>query len=118
MPKDSELLEAGDKPSEAEFITTNYAPPRLPRCRSGKESTCQSKRLRDSVFDPWVRKTPGVGNDGPLQYSCLESSMDGGAWQDRVHGDTKGQTQLSRWAHSPRVGALATVDDKAVGLGI
>ena len=29
-------------------------------------------------FDPWVRRSPGEGNDNPLQYSCLESSMDRG----------------------------------------
>ena len=31
-------------------------------------------------FDPWVRKFPGQGNGNPLQYSCLENPMDGGAW--------------------------------------
>ena len=32
---------------------------------------------------------PGVGNGNPLQYSCLENSMDGGAWWATVHGLTK-----------------------------
>ena len=31
-------------------------------------------------FDPWVGKFPGEGNGNPLQYSCLENPMDGGAW--------------------------------------
>ena len=31
----------------------------------------------------------------PLQYSCLENPMDGGAWKATVHGVTEGQTQLS-----------------------
>ena len=31
-------------------------------------------------FNPWVGKFPGEGNGNPLQYSCLESPMDGGAW--------------------------------------
>ena len=31
-------------------------------------------------FDPWVGKFPGEGNDNPLQFSCLENPMDGGAW--------------------------------------
>ena len=35
------------------------------------------------------------GNGNPLQYSCLENPMDGGAWWAAVHGVTKGQTQLS-----------------------
>ena len=30
--------------------------------------------------------SPGVGNGNPLQYSCLENSMDRGAWQAMVHG--------------------------------
>ena len=35
------------------------------------------------------------GNGTPLQYSCLETPMDGGAWQAAVHGVTKSWTQLS-----------------------
>ena len=30
-------------------------------------------------------RSPGVGNGNPLQYSCLENSMDRGAWQATVH---------------------------------
>ena len=37
----------------------------------------------------------GEGNDTPLQYSCLENPMDGGAWWATVDGVTKSQTQLS-----------------------
>ena len=36
-----------------------------------------------------------VGNDSPLQYSCLENPMDGGAWLAAVHGVTRSQTRLS-----------------------
>ena len=39
--------------------------------------------------------TPGEGNNNPLQYSCLENSMDREAWQATAHGVTKSQTQLS-----------------------
>ena len=38
---------------------------------------------------------PGVGNGNPLQYSCLENSMDRGAWQATVPGVTKSQMQLN-----------------------
>ena len=31
-------------------------------------------------------QNPGVGNGNPLQYSCLENSMDGGDWWGTVHG--------------------------------
>ena len=37
----------------------------------------------------------GEGNGNPLQYSCLENPMDGGAWWAAVHGVAESQTQLS-----------------------
>ena len=37
----------------------------------------------------------GEGNGAPLQYSCLENPMDGGAWGAAVHGVAKSQTRLS-----------------------
>ena len=37
----------------------------------------------------------GEGNDTPLQYSCLENPMDGGAWWAAVHGVAKSWTRLS-----------------------
>ena len=37
----------------------------------------------------------GEGNGTPLQYSCLENPMDGGAWWAAVHGVTKSRIQLS-----------------------
>ena len=37
----------------------------------------------------------GEGNGNPLQYSCLETPMDGGAWQAAVHGVAKSRTRLS-----------------------
>ena len=40
----------------------------------------------------------GVGNGNPLQYSCLENSMNRGAWWTAVHEVAKSQTQLSTHA--------------------
>ena len=41
-------------------------------------------------------RSPGEGREGyPLQYSCLENTMDRGAWQATVHGIAKSETQLS-----------------------
>ena len=37
----------------------------------------------------------GEGNGNPLQYSCLENPMDGGAWRPAVHGVTSSWTQLN-----------------------
>ena len=50
--------------------------------------------------DTWVQSLgqenpPEEGNGYPLQYSCLENSMDRGAWWATVHVVTKSQTQLS-----------------------
>ena len=47
------------------------------------------RTLRSSV---WLG---GEDNGTPLQYSCLETPMDGGAWLAAVHGVTKSQTRLS-----------------------
>ena len=41
------------------------------------------------------QETKGEGNGTPLQYSCLENPMDGGAWWAAVHGVAKSQTRLS-----------------------
>ena len=37
----------------------------------------------------------GEGNGNPLQYSCLENPMDGGAWKAAFHGVAEGRTRLS-----------------------
>ena len=44
----------------------------------------------DSI--PASGRSPGEGNDNPLQYSCLEIPMDRGAWQATVHGVAKSRT--------------------------
>jgi len=44
---------------------------------------------------PGSGRSPGGRNGNPLQYSCLENSLDRGAWQAIVHGVTKSQTGLS-----------------------
>ena len=41
---------------------------------------------------PESGKSPGEGNGNPLQYPCLESPTDRGAWWATVHGVTKRQT--------------------------
>ena len=44
---------------------------------------------------PGSGRSPGEGNGNPLQYSCLENPMGGGAWWATVHGVEKGWTRLS-----------------------
>ena len=51
-----------------------------------------------SAFSPLILSLlypPGEGNGTPLQYSCLENPMDGGAWWAAVHGVTRSWTRLS-----------------------
>jgi len=43
----------------------------------GKEFACNAG---DPGLIPGSGRSPGEGNGNPLQYSCLENSMDGGAW--------------------------------------
>ena len=43
----------------------------------------------------WLVHSLGEGHGTPLQYSCLENPMDGGAWWAAVHGVAKSWTQLS-----------------------
>ena len=64
----------------------------FPSGSDGKESACNGGDL-GSI--PGSRRSPGEGNGYPLQYHCLENSMDRGAWWAIVYGVTKSQTRLS-----------------------
>ena len=48
----------------------------------------------DADLIPGSRRSPGEGKGNPLQYSCLENSMDRGVWWVTVHGIAKSRTQL------------------------
>ena len=61
-------------------------------CSDGKESACNKE---DLGLTPGSGRSPGEGNGYPLQYSCLENSMDRGASRATIHGITKGRTRLS-----------------------
>ena len=60
----------------------------------------QMVKCLPAMQETWVRSlgredSPGEGNGDPLQYSCLENSMDGEAWRATVHGVAESWTQLS-----------------------
>ena len=55
----------------------------FPGGSDGNESAC-SAVVPASV--PGLGRSPGEGHDNRLQYSCLENSMDRGAWRATVHG--------------------------------
>ena len=58
----------------------------FPGGSDGKESACNAG---DLSLIPESGRSPPEGNGYPLPYSCLENSMDRGAWQAIVHGITK-----------------------------
>ena len=64
----------------------------FPDGSDSKESAC-------STGDPGLisrsGRSSGEGNGYPLQYSCLENSMDRGAWWATVHGVANSQTRLN-----------------------
>ena len=64
----------------------------FPGGAGGKEFACRCRSHRRHRFNPGLRRSPGVGNGNPLQYSCLENSMDRGARWGTVDGVAESQT--------------------------
>ena len=59
--------------------------------------------VRDTGLIRGWRRSPGGGHGNPLQYSCLENSMDRGAWQATIHKVIKSKTQLKQLNMHTRV---------------
>ena len=64
----------------------------FPGGSDGKESSCNVGDL-GSILE--LGRSPGRGDGHPLQYSCLENSLDRESWRAAVHGVTKSWIQLS-----------------------
>ena len=62
----------------------------LPRWYSDKQSP---SNIGDVASIPGLGRFPGEGNGSSIQYSCLENSMERGAWQAIVCGVSKSRTQ-------------------------
>ena len=58
----------------------------FPSGSDGNKSSCIAG---DLGLIPESERSPGERNGNPLQYSCLENSMNKGAWQATVHGATE-----------------------------
>ena len=67
----------------------------LPWWLRSKQSTCNAGNAGDAGSIPGSGRYPRERNGSPLQYSCLENSMDRAAWRATVPGVGKSQTQLS-----------------------
>ena len=61
----------------------------------GSEDKASAYNVGDLGSVPGSGRSSGEGNGNPLQYSCLENPMDGGAWEATVHEVSKSPTQLS-----------------------
>ena len=60
-----------------------------------KNLPANARDTRDEGLIPGWGRSPGIGSGNSLQYSCLKTSMDRGAWGATVHRVSKNQTQLS-----------------------
>ena len=67
------------------FIKVRYFP-------GGSDGRASAYNAGDPGSIPRSERSPGEGNGNPFQYSCLENSMDRGAWQATVHMIAKSWT--------------------------
>ena len=69
-------------------------------CRrlTGSDGKASAYSVGDPRLIPGSGRSPGEGHGNPLQYSCLENPIDGGACWATVHGVTKSRTRLSDFA--------------------
>ena len=70
------------QPAEWEKIFANHVSKRGPCSSNSKESACHAG---DQSSIPGLGSSSGEGNGNPLQYSCLEYSMDRGGWWAILH---------------------------------
>ena len=66
-------------------------------CLGGSVVRNPPANAEDAGSIPGLGRSPGIGNDNPLQYSCLGNPVEKGAWWATVHGVTKSQSWLSDW---------------------
>ena len=71
----------------------------LPGWLSSKESACNAGDERDTASIPWSERSPGVGNDNPVHYSCLENFKEIGAWRARLFADPMDCSPLGSSLH-------------------
>ena len=86
-PRGVSLKEEGDGLSEETGTTQGFPGGSVvtnPPANAGEEGSISGSG-----------RSPGGGNGNPLQYSCLENSLDRGTWWATVHGVAESQTRLS-----------------------
>ena len=83
------MRETKEQPQEREIYSKGGFP-------GGSEVKASACNVGDPGSIPGLGRSPGEGNGNPLQYSCLENPMDGGAWWAPVHSVAKSRTRLSQ----------------------
>ena len=73
---------------------------------AGSEVKASACSAGDLGLISGLGRSPGEGNGTPLQYSCLENPMDGGAWWAAVHGVAGSRTRLSDFSFTSHFHAL------------
>ena len=92
----TEVIELPDKDIKtAVIIMFKYIEERASQVTLVVNPPCQCRGLKRLRFDHRWARSPGEGSGTPL-YSCLENSMDRGAWQTIVHRVAKSWTRLKR----------------------
>ena len=71
----------------------------FPGSSAAKNLPANAGDAGDTGLIPGLGKSPGEGNGNPLQYFCMENSMDRGVWRVTVYGVAKRQTWLSTHTH-------------------
>ena len=74
----------------------NFLGKDFPGGSDGKNSPANAGDTRNSGLISGSGRSPGEGNGNPLQYSCLGSPMDKGAWRATVHGIAKSLGKANR----------------------
>ena len=71
-------------------------------------------KVGDIGLIPGLGRSPGEGHGNPLYYSCLENSVDRGAWRATVHGVAKNRTRLSWLSTHTQTRALHMISSPLV----
>ena len=75
-------------------ISNHLYKPHLRNFPGDSDGKASAYNAGDPGSIPGLGRSSGEGNGNPLQYSCLENPMDGGAWEATVHGVAKSRTRL------------------------
>ena len=92
--------------SKGKMYSLNLAFQRIARRDKKDFLSDQCKEIEKNNRMRKTRDLFGEGSGTPLQYSCLENPMDGGAWWATVHGVAKSRTRLSNFAFTFHFHAL------------